>query len=154
MNMTNLIDETLIQLNLKSKTKTEVISEMVSMLHKANRISDEKSICEEVMKREAHGSTGIGFGIAIPHVKSSAVLLPSLVFGQSQLGIDYESMDDEKAHLFFMIAVPDTGPDIHLKTLAKLSRHLIDDTFRIELMQAKTQNDILELLNTMDKEGN
>ena len=82
-------------------------------------------------------------------MKSPFVKTTSLVFGRSENGIDYESMDDEKAHIFFLIAVPDGGVDLHLKALATLSRKLVDDEFREDLMKATTKASILALLDTI-----
>lgn len=146
MNINALINEDLIKLSLESTSKEAVIKELVMILHEQKRIESIDEIYEAVMARENHSSTGIGFGIAIPHVKSSYVLEPSLVFGFHKDGIDFESMDDEKAHLFFLIAVPSGGVDLHLKALALLSRKLVDDEFRESLYQATSKIDILNIL--------
>lgn len=152
MKISELITEDLIVLSLESTTKPDVISELVHVLYKNEIIADEAYLVNEVMKRENHSSTGIGFGIAIPHVKSSVVAKPTLVFGRSSIGIDYESMDDEKAYIFFLIAVPESGVDLHLRALATLSRKLVDDEFRDALFNAKSKVEIMSLLSSIKGE--
>lgn len=152
MKIRELIDVQLINLELIAKTKDGVIYELAELLHRDNRILNLKDFIEDIKARESLGSTGIGLGIAIPHAKSKHVKKPSLVYGYSAQGIDYESLDDEKAHIFFMIAMPEEGANLHLKALALLSRSLIHETFRNALMQAQSKEDVLDLLKTIDKE--
>ncbi|MBA4494654.1 PTS sugar transporter subunit IIA [Paenactinomyces guangxiensis] len=92
----------------------------------------------------------MGFGIAIPHGKSAGVSYPRVAFGRKLEGIDWNSMDDEKAKLIFMIAVPEEqAGNEHLKILQALSRKLIDDSFRAQLLDAKTKDEVISLMNTM-----
>ncbi len=153
MKILELINENLISLDLQSTTKEKVVDELALLLFQNGLVTDKDLLVNEVMKRERHSSTGIGFGIAIPHAKSSIVKKPSLVFGKSKQGVDYESMDDEPAYIFFLIAVPETSLDLHLKTLATLSRKLIDDEFRESLLHATTKKEVLTLLKKVDKEN-
>ncbi|MBU1141387.1 MAG: fructose PTS transporter subunit IIA [Firmicutes bacterium] len=152
MKIHELIDLPLIQLNLKAKSKDQVIQELSNILLENKRISDLKSFIEDVYEREALGSTGIGFKIAIPHTKSKFVIQPSLVFGRAEKGIEYESLDGEPTELFFMIAMPAEGTNSHLRALALLSRNLIHEDFRNQLMEAKTAENALAILETIDQE--
>lgn len=151
MKISELIDLPLIQLELKAKTKNQVITELSNMLKVENRISDLKLFMEDVYERESLGSTGIGFKIAIPHTKSKYVTKPSLVFGKTDDGIEFESLDNEPAKLFFMIAMPESGSNSHLQVLALLSRNLIHEEFRDQLFEAKTPQEVLDILRTIDK---
>lgn len=151
MKISELIDLPLIQLELKAKTKNQVITELSNMLKAENRISDLKLFMEDVYERESLGSTGIGFKIAIPHTKSKYVTKPSLVFGKTDDGIEFESLDNEPAKLFFMIAMPESGSNSHLQVLALLSRNLIHEEFRDQLFEAKTPQEVLDILRTIDK---
>ena len=100
----------------------------------------------EQNKREEEGSTGIGEGIAIPHAKTDAVATPGLASMIVRQGVDYESLDDEPAYLFFMIAAPAGGANIHLEVLSRLSRMLMDDDFREKLMQASSADEYLQII--------
>lgn len=146
MNISEIINENLICLELMSPTKHSVIFELVQILEQENVITSTKSFLEDVIERENLSSTGIGYGIAIPHAKSRFVKKPALVFGRSEKGIDFQSMDHEKVYLFFMIAMPEEGSNAHLKILAELSRKLMKESFRDALMHANSKKEVLAYL--------
>ncbi|HBG32854.1 MAG TPA: PTS fructose transporter subunit IIA [Acholeplasmataceae bacterium] len=150
MKISILTSPSLINLDLKSLTKEQVFKELAEMLLVDKRISDAKGFIGDLKIRESLGSTGIGLGIAIPHAKSSFVDSPSLVFGRSMNGIEFESLDGEPAKLFFMIAMPESGSNMHLKALALLSRSLIHENFRNRLYKAKTNEDVIKILESID----
>ena len=152
MKISELIDVNIINLDMKATTKNEVIAELAQMLKDDERIENLDAFIEEIKKREALSSTGVGFGVAIPHAKTELVLKPSLAFGRVKEGLDYDSLDGEDADLFFMIAAPSGGENLHLKTLAKLSRNLIHESFRDGIREAKTKEELLKHLNKIDEE--
>lgn len=147
MNLNELLTVKQIKLELTSKTKEDVIIEMVKILDENNRLIDKDKYLQAVIDREKEFSTGIGMGIAIPHGKSSGVKEPALIFGRSVTGIDYESMDDEPAHLFFLIAVPEESSNEHLKILSQISRKLMHKELRDSLMKASSEQEVITLLN-------
>lgn len=124
--------------DLKSQTKKEVIDELIDILVADGKVNDKDAFREAVLKREEEFSTGIGMSIAIPHGKSDSVNEASIVFGRSNAGIDYESMDDLPAHLFFLIAVPMESSDLHLRALSEISRNLMHKEIRDQLMNCQT----------------
>ncbi|MGB4588403.1 MAG: PTS sugar transporter subunit IIA [Clostridiaceae bacterium] len=124
--------------DLKSQTKKEVIDELIDILVADGKVNDKDAFREAVLKREEEFSTGIGMSIAIPHGKSDSVNEASIVFGRSDAGIDYESMDDLPAHLFFLIAVPMESSDLHLRALSEISRNLMHKEIRDQLMNCQS----------------
>lgn len=146
MSITELLSVNLIKLELNSKTKEDVIKEMVKILDENGKLLDADKYLQAVKDRESEFSTGIGMGIAIPHGKSSGVKEPALVFGRSMEGIDYQSMDDELAHIFFLIAVPVESSNEHLKILGQISRKLMHKELRDSLMKATSAKEIITLL--------
>ena len=146
MNITELLSVNTIKLELTSKTKDDVIKEMANILDEDGKLLDKDKYIKAVTDREKEFSTGIGMGIAIPHGKSSGVKEASLVFGRSSDGIDYKSMDDELAHIFFLIAVPEESSDEHLKILAQISRKLMHKQLRESLMKASSPEEVIALL--------
>lgn len=146
MNITELLNVNQIKLELASKTKEDVIKEMVKILDENGKLLDKYKYLQAVIDREKEFSTGIGMGIAIPHGKSSGVKEAALVFGRSKAGIDYESMDDELAHIFFLIAVPEESSNEHLKILSQISRKLMHKELRESLMKASNAEEIITLL--------
>lgn len=130
--------------DLKAKSKKEVIDELINILYADGKINDRDAFREAVLHRESEFSTGIGMGIAIPHGKSDAVNEASIVFGRSDAGIDYESMDDLPAHLFFLIAVPMESSDLHLRALSEISRNLMHKEMRDQLMVCSTFEEFIQ----------
>jgi len=150
MKISELINNDLITLDLKSTNKKDVIRELASYLDKADKITSLDAYVEAIEEREAQGSTGVGYGVAIPHAKSQSVKSPALVFGKTDTPMNYESSDNDDADLFFMIAAPKGGENLHLQTLAKLSRKLIHEEFRDALRAASTKEDVMTILNKID----
>jgi PTS system fructose-specific IIC component len=148
MKITELLLEDTMKLDLEATTKEEVIDELIQLLKDAGRITKVKRFKNEILAREKLSSTGVGDGVAIPHAKDKSVVEPTLAFGISKKGLDYESMDDKPAHIFFMIAAPHKGHDLHLEALSKLARMLIHEDFREGLLQAKTKEEIIQLINS------
>ena len=138
MRITELLTKETIAMDLDASDKSGVITELVNQLDKAGKLSDPVSFKEAIHNRESQSTTGIGEGIAIPHAKVAAVKTPAIAFGKSKEGVDYQSLDMQPAHLFFMIAAPEGGAQTHLDALAKLSGILMDEKIREKLIHAAT----------------
>ncbi len=151
MRLTSLINEDLIELDLKAAKKEDVILEMVGLLEKAKKVTDKEIYFKTVIERENLGSTGIGKGIAIPHGKSDVITEVAVAFGRSNSGIDFDSLDDRPVNLTFLLAAPKNVGGVYLKALAQLSRLLRQQDFRESLMSAKTKAEVLEILSKADQ---
>ncbi|MGM0301035.1 PTS system, nitrogen regulatory IIA component [Enterococcus sp. AZ048] len=134
-----------INFDLKAIEKQAAIIELVSTFVSEGVVENENVYLDAVMKREEESTTGIGFGVAIPHGKSTAVTVPALAFGRSHVGIQYDSMDGKPVHLMFLIAVPETSNDEHLRILSKLSRKLMHEDVRQKLMTATNVEEIYQI---------
>ncbi|WP_318443957.1 PTS fructose transporter subunit IIABC [Photobacterium leiognathi] len=144
--ITSLINENLICLELKAKTKDDVFNEMAELLVAQGRVADKTQFIADVKAREELGNTGFEEGIAIPHAKSAAVAQPAVAIGVSRTGIEYGAEDGKPSQLFFMIASPDNGDNHHIEVLAELSSKLIEDGFVEQFLAAKTEKEALALL--------
>lgn len=152
MRITDLmIKETMI-MDLQATTKDEAIEELIASLEASGRINDRALFKEMIYKREAESSTGIGGGIAMPHAKTKAVNEATVVFAKSSKGVEFESLDGEPAKVFFMIAAPEGAANTHLRTLAALSRLLIDTDFIGNLMKTQTPDEVSVLFDTKQAE--
>jgi len=147
MSTKDMFSKTRVCFNLKATTKEEAIDELIELLEKDGKLTNKSEFKKAVLKREEEFSTGIGMGIAIPHGKSEVVTEACIVFGKSEKGIDYQSMDDEPAHLFFLIAVPNDSSDVHLRALSEISRKLMHSEIRELLLKAQSFE---ELSNVFD----
>ena len=152
MKISDLLIKDRISLDVKSTTKVDIIKELARLHEKTGVLNDYDGYVEALMAREAQSSTGIGEGIAIPHAKTKYVKKPALAMGRKPEGIDYDSLDGEPATLFFMIAAPDGANNTHIETLARLSQLLLDDDFKESLENAKTADEVLEIINKAEAE--
>lgn len=148
MRITDLMIQATMIMDLKAATKEAAIDELIGSLAASGRINDPVLFKEMILKREAESSTGIGGGIAMPHAKTKAVNEPTVVFAKSSGGVDFEALDGEAAHVFFMIAAPEGAGNTHLRTLAALSRLLIDAEFIAQLMKAETPAEVTALFDS------
>lgn len=153
MNITDLLKKDTMILELDSNSKPEIIEELVSKLDEAGRLNDKEEFKQAIQAREDQSTTGIGEGVAIPHAKSAAVKEPAIAFARSQNGADYESLDGQPTHLFFMIAASEGANQEHLETLSSLSSLLMDSSFREKLLAAESEDEIVELINAKESEG-
>lgn len=153
MRFRNFIREETIQAELTADTKDDVIRELVEQLVAAGRIEPHHSdeIVGLVMERERLGSTGIGRGIGIPHTKHSAVAHPVAAVGVSEQGIDFDSLDRERTHVFFLLVSPPGHAREHLQALENIARQLHDDMFCRLLKQSRTGAAVMELLYEADE---
>lgn len=153
MRITELLTKETIAMDLSATTKDGVIDELAQQLNQAGKLNQLDDYIAAIHKREQQSSTGIGEGIAIPHAKVEAVKTPAIAFGKSKAGVDYDSLDMQPAHLFFMIAAPATGAQTHLDALAKLSSVLMDENVRQALLEADSPEAVLAIINKADDEA-
>ena len=152
MKISDLLIKDRINLDVKSTNKVDIIKELAKLHEKTGVLNDYDGYVKALMAREEQSSTGIGEGIAIPHAKTEFVKEPALAMGRKPEGIDYDSLDGEPATLFFMIAAPDGANNTHIETLARLSQLLLDDDFKAALENAKTADEVLEIINKAEAE--
>lgn len=152
--LTSLLKDDCIELNLEGSNKSQIINELVEIIAKSGRCKNKKQLADALMDREKLGSTAIGNGVALPHAKIEGVKQTVLAFGRSVAGVDFNSLDGEKTHFFFMLISPKEDIGSHLKILAKIS-HLIKDRFMLGLFKkAKSKKDILSVVTNLEKSLN
>ncbi|MRG88331.1 PTS fructose transporter subunit IIABC [Salinibacillus xinjiangensis] len=152
MKITELLNKDTIILDLQSGSKQEVLQELSHQLHSAGKLNDQETFLEAIKAREEQSTTGIGEGIAIPHAKTAAVETPAIAFGRSTNGVDYQSLDGQPAHLFFMIAASEGANNAHLEALSRLSTFLMDESFREKLLEATSKDEVLTAINKKESE--
>ncbi len=143
----NLIKKTMINLDLQETSKVAALEEMIQMLEQEKRISDKVGFLQDIIKREEEVTTGFGEGLAIPHAQSEYVTEPSLLFAKSTAGIEYDSLDGQKVHTLFMIAIPKNQKGEHLKLLQMLSRKFMDEEFKQKLETVANNEEAYTLIN-------
>jgi len=123
----------LIIADIQAVDKVGVIREFAAHLSAAGKVRDPDELMRVLLEREAMGSTGIGDGVAIPHGKLHGRGEVIVAFGRSHRGVDYQSLDDKPAYLFFLLVTPQESPGEHLKMLARISRILKNPALRERL---------------------
>ncbi len=151
MRILDYLPKECIEADLKAETKVELLKELVQVLVKSNQIKNADKALGALLAREKMGSTGVGDGVAIPHAKFNEANLVA-AFGRSQKGVDFESLDNKPAHLFFLFLAPENSAALHLKILARISRLLKKPDFRQSLMQVKDREDIYRVIAKEEKE--
>jgi PTS system fructose-specific IIA component/PTS system nitrogen regulatory IIA component len=137
---------------LDANSKETAVRAMVESLKKSGsiRAEDEESIVSAILKREELGSTGIGNGVAVPHTKHPSVDELIATVALSVDGVDFASLDGEVVHILFLLVSPPDRPGDHLRGLENISRHLRNQNFCSFLRQAKTSQQVVELLQEAD----
>jgi mannitol/fructose-specific phosphotransferase system IIA component (Ntr-type) len=128
--------------------RDEVIKELIGALSTAGAIpkTRAKDIADAVIARENEASTGIGKGVAVPHVKHGSVKKVVAAIGCSTDGIDFSSLDKQPAYSVILLLSPDSNPDKHLQAMENIFKNLQKDDFRRFLRQAQTTEAICEVL--------
>lgn len=152
MRITELLDVRSISLDAAPKSKKEALDMVVDLMVRSGKVNDVEGYRKLVYAREEESTTGIGEGIAIPHGKGDAVDCPGLAAMVVKDGVDFESLDEEPATLFFLIAAPNTEDNVHLDVLSKLSMMLMDPEFTESLRNAGTAEEFLEIIDRADEE--
>jgi PTS system nitrogen regulatory IIA component len=151
MKILEVMPEEAILDDLKSQNKKRVLEELVVPLVGITGMSQE-NLARVLMERERLGSTGIGGGIGIPHGKIKGLETLVLGFGLSRKGIDFESIDGQLTHIFFVLITPEDSTGLHLKLLARISRILKNDHFKDRLLNAADRQEIFEIIKDEDEE--
>ncbi|MCK5203414.1 MAG: PTS sugar transporter subunit IIA [Desulfobacterales bacterium] len=137
--------------DLKSQNKKGILEELVVPLAGITGLSQE-DLTRVLMDRERLGSTGIGGGIGIPHGKIKDLETLFLGFGLSRKGIDFESIDGQPTHIFFVLITPENSTGLHLKLLARIKRILKNDHFKERLLNAADRQEIFDIIKEEDEE--
>ena len=139
--------------DLKARERDGVIAELVGALEKAGKIGKghREEIVKAVTKREKEASTGMGKGVAIPHVKHTVVKDVIAAVGRSSAGVDFSSLDKQPVYSVILLISPVNNPDKHLQAMESVFRHLQQERFRKFLRQAQTAEQIEDLLREADE---
>lgn len=138
---------------LQASDRDGAIMELVSALGEAGRFDRGKcrEIAKEVIKRENEASTGLGKGVAVPHVKHKAVKDVVAAIGQKSAGINFFALDKQPVYSIILLISPVDDPDKHLQAMENIFKHLQKERFRKFLRQCRTTDQIEDLLNEVDE---
>ncbi len=134
--------------HMQATTKDEALEELLDLFVEAKEVKDKHIVLDMLKQRETLGSTGIGKGIAIPHGRTTATGDILVAFGTSDNGIDFDAMDGEPVHLFFMvIAPPNDEGNIYLPLLGSLVTSLKKAAVRKKLQAVEEFDDLAAIID-------
>ncbi|HET6441530.1 MAG TPA: PTS sugar transporter subunit IIA [Phycisphaerae bacterium] len=147
MRLRDLLDESVVKVDLESRDKEECFEEMIDLLVRAGRISDRAAAIKALREREAKGSTGIGQGIAIPHANDASIKAMTAAMATSPAGIEFDAIDDEPVHAVFLLLARMDDPGPHVRALAEISRLVQTPGLYRRLTEAKSPREVLDILD-------
>jgi mannitol/fructose-specific phosphotransferase system IIA component (Ntr-type) len=138
---------------LQARDRDGAIAEIVSSLDKAGKLGKGKckEISRAVIKREKEASTGMGKGVAVPHVKYNLVKDVIAAIGLSSAGIDFSALDKQPVYSVILLISPADEPDKHLQAMENIFRHLQQEKFRKFLKQCRSAEHVEDLLREADE---
>jgi len=145
--ISNMVNENQI-IDIQSNDKKGALNELLEIICENDLIVDPKTFSKEIFKREKLMSTGIGYGIAIPHARHKTVKDFVIAIGRIQEGLEYESIDDKPVKLIFMIGASDKQDKDYIKVLSRLVLRLKNQQFVDKILSAENPSDIYELIKT------
>ena len=149
MKLTDILISDACLVDMQAKTKKEALRELAEALAKGVDGLEAPELLDMLLEREKLGTTAMGDGIAIPHARVESLDRLLASFGLSRNGVDFDSVDGKRTHLFFLLVAPGTEGSTHLLTLARLSRFLTQPEFREKLLEV---NAVEELFRVVEEE--
>ncbi|MDB9741614.1 PTS sugar transporter subunit IIA [Akkermansiaceae bacterium] len=155
MNFSSLLSKSQIILDMCSSEHDEAIVELINILVKNEVICKESKneILDSLLFREGQNSTGIGSGIAIPHIFTDCVTVATAAFGRSKSGIEFDAIDNALVNSIFLLILPNAERCQHLQTLASISKFFSKADARESLTSARTKQEIIEILEQIGQDG-
>lgn len=134
----------------KTRNKDRILSSLVDILEVSGKTINRCKLITDFVNRERKASTGIGQGVAIPHVRSMQAREFIIGFARSKEGYDFNSLDGKPTHLFFVMAAPPYEDNLYLKVFKALSEALQYESFIEELLRVKRPYDIIRAFKSVE----
>ncbi len=145
MNLIDILSPDCVSAPLQSTGKQAVIDELVDLLAASGKVQDAASLKDAVWSREQTRTTGIGFGLAIPHGKCAGMDTIAMAIGKPSSPMDFEAIDSQPVQLVVLLASPPDKTKDHIQALAQVSRLITNEAFRTEVYNAQSPEAIYDL---------
>ena len=143
MKIQDILFRKAILIDLKAQPKNSLLTQMAHFLSSLYNLKDPETITQKILEREQEVSTGIGYGIAVPHTRTNMVSQLCIVAGRCVKGIEFDSLDEQPVHLLFMLVSPEDNSDDHRTILSSISKIMSYEDMREKLLAATTPKDFL-----------
>ncbi|MFO3666842.1 fructose-specific PTS transporter subunit EIIC [Anaerococcus kampingiae] len=147
MEIRDLLKKDLMILDLKADSKEAAIDEIAAKFFEKGYVKSAEDFAAGLREREAQGSTALGESVAIPHSKNATVIEPAVLFARKIGGLDYDALDGEATEIFFAIAAPDGENNLHVATLAELSKMIMKNGFIADLKKVENPEDVYGVID-------
>ena len=134
----------------RTESKAAILDELVGLLENGNRIGNRTKLVTDFVNREKKASTAIGHGVALPHIRSMQAKDLMIGFARSRDGYDFDSPDDQKSHIFIVMAAPPYDDSLYLKVFKSLAEMLQYESFREELMSISSPGEVIRAVRSME----
>ncbi len=150
MRLTDTLKIQNIKVPLVASTKTDAIRELIDLLHVSGDVTDSGKVLEAVLEREATRTTGIGYGLAIPHGRTAGATGLTMAIGRCPGPIDFQAIDGRPVSIVWLLVSPPDRSVAHIATLARITRLMMIDRFRADMNRAASAEDVLKLISTQE----
>lgn len=153
MRLTEILSLGRVRVPLQATTKTDVISELIDLIEATGGLTERDAALNAVLKREGERSTGIGYGLAIPHGKSTGCKTLAMAVGKPAVPIDFQSIDKRPVTFVVLLVSPPDQTSQHIQALAQVSRLMNLEPFRIKVNRASSAEELFEAMREHESEG-
>jgi len=133
-------------IDIQSNTKDDALKELADVICTSKKIGNKELFIKKIFEREKLMSTGIGYGIAIPHIRDKSIRDFVIAFGRKRAGLEYDSIDNKPVKLIFMIGASDKQDKDYIRVLSKLVLRLKNKNFVRQLLNTKNAEEIYNLI--------
>lgn len=147
MEIKDLLKKELMILDLEADSKDLAIDQLAAKFYEHGYVESKDDFADGLKKRESEGSTALGDGVAIPHSKNKTVKEPAVLFARKKDGLNYEALDGEDTFIFFAIAAPDGENNLHVETLAELSKMIMKSGFVDDLKKVNSKDEVYQVID-------
>lgn len=134
----------------RQTAKAIILEELVDLLEQGNRLGNKTKLVLDFVNREKKATTAIGLGVAIPHIRSMQAKEFTIAFARSSQGYDFDALDKQPVHLFFIMAAPPYDDNLYLKAFKSLAEMLQHQSFREQLMNLKSPGELIRAIKSME----
>ena len=152
MRLTDIINPANVKVPLAATNKTDAIKELIGLLADHGDVSDPAKVLGVVLDREATRTTGIGYGLAIPHGKTAGAAALTMAIGKCATPIDFQAIDGRPVSIVWLLVSPPDKSVAHIATLARITKLMMVDRFRIEMNRAADAESVLKLIAAQEAE--
>ena len=151
MNINQMLYEKSFLINFEATSKKQMLNELCKLANRKFNL-DERTLLENLTKREKLGSTAVGNGIAIPHANISGISEPRVLVATLSEGLDFNAADDQPIDIVFLLLAPDNEGSEHLQALALVSRLLRNNELTNKLRGCKSPESAMMVITQTDSE--